>query len=79
MELLYVSSYRTHESRNQSISLTCCPVVDVPVIARFINQAVILLQLLLTHCVQVSLCKKATEEQELLFHKGHLDIPVSES
>lgn len=50
-------------------SLTCCPVVDVPVIAWFINQSVVLLQLVLTHCVQVSLCKKAEREMENSFNQ----------
>lgn len=55
---------RTHEIRKQSIRRTSGPVVDVPVIARFINQSVILLQLVLTHRVQVSLCEKAAEERK---------------
>lgn len=51
-----------------SYSLTCGPVVDVPVIAWFINQSVVLLQLILIHCVQVSLCKKAEREMEKIFN-----------
>lgn len=41
-----------------SFCFTCCPVVDVPVIARFVDESVVLSQLSFTHCVQVLLCKK---------------------
>lgn len=47
-----------HENQEMS-ALTCCPVVDIPVIAWFIYQSVILFELGIAHCVQVALCKKA--------------------
>jgi len=45
----------------------CCPVIDVPVVAWFVDQSVVLLQLVLTHCVQVSLGKEA-EQYAVLQH-----------
>lgn len=43
---------------------TCGPVVNIPVIARLVNQAIIEVQLLLCHVVQIFFRKEAKKEKE---------------
>lgn len=57
-----LSSY--HHEMKFIIWNTCGPVVNIPVIARLVNQAIIEVQLLLCHVVQIFFRKEAKNEKE---------------